>query len=250
MAAETNWSGLVEQMFEQYDRLSRQVVDNLCKLLDEGRRIVNCAEAGLLVPNATGKELTFLASVNSKPGIAETVMKLTVPCEGSIVGCAFNTGQPMAMANPEEYYAGVSEKTGLAMNVYLVAPVVSDEEILGVATFLNRPDDQPQEPFDQSEIEASMKLADLAAAGLKYYRRMEMQDYLFRRDLEEIAERHAFGAAATAHNVPATDDPLAELAPMARLMVQLENMTSREQELAAQMIGALSSYIHEDRFAF
>ena len=77
--------------------------------------------------------------------------------------------QLIAVANPEDFYAGVDQKTGLTTSIYLATPIVSQEEILGVLTFVNRPDDAEQERFDQAEIEWSMRLADLTASALRYY---------------------------------------------------------------------------------
>lgn len=244
---ESDWSGLVRLMSDRIGSLAEHVLDNLRDLLDAGRRIVNCSESGLLVPNAEGTHMRFLVSVNSKPGIDKIIAEIAVPCDRSLVGYVFNTGQLIAIANPDDFYQEVDQKTGLKTNTYLATPIESAGEVLGVVTFVNRPGDQPQEPFNESEIEAGTKLADLAAATLKYYRRMLLQHRLFNQELISSSETFASGGLLETVDAPDTMlDELEEQSPLARTMVQLERMTRREQDLAAELISVLSSYADED----
>lgn len=245
------WSALVQRMSERIAHVADHLLDALGELLDNGRKIVNCAESGLLVPNGEGTHLRFLVSINSRPGIDKIVADISVPCEGSVVGYVFNTGQLIAIANPDDFYQEVDQKTGLKTNFYLVTPIESGGEVLGVMTFVNRPEDQPQEPFHPQEIEAGTRLADLAAATLKYYRRVLLQNRLFNQEL----------AAATRQFVPPShagmaDGPdvlsggLEDHSPLARAMVHLERLSRREQDLAADLIDVISSYASEDERAF
>lgn len=253
MSSESNpasdWSELVEVLSQRFGSLNEHVQEILRVLLDAGRRVLNCAESALLVPTEDETALKFLVSVNSKPELADVVTKMTVPCEGSVVGCVFNTGQFIAIANPDpdEFYQGVNQKTGLSMNVYLVTPVVSGEEIVGIVTFMNRPEGQAQEPFDQREIEAGTKLADLAASCLKYHRRMLMQQRLFQRELIGTAARYTGGEPSLDVDVAQDGvDELVDQSPLARAMLRLESMSRREQDLAADLIGVLSEHAHDE----
>lgn len=240
--ASTNWSDLLELMADRFGMLTDQALENLRALLDSGRGVVNCAEAGLLVPTEDGSHLRFLVSVNSRPGISQILSDLRVPCEQSIAGCVFNTGQLIAVANPEDFYPGVDKKTGLTTVLYLATPVVAEDGVLGVLTFVNRPGEQPQEPFNESEIEWSARLADLTAAGLKYYRRLNVQQRLFQGELSQAAERFA---AADGRELPGIGGAIADedaSSPLARALLALERMSPREQELAAELIGVLSAH--------
>lgn len=244
---EPDWSGLVKSMSDRIGNLAEHVLDNLRDLLDVGRRMVNCSESGLLVPDAEGTHMRFLVSVNSKPGIDKIVAEIAVPCDRSLVGYVFNTGQLIAIANPDDFYQEVDQKTGLKTNTYLATPIESAGEVLGVVTFVNRPEDQPQEPFNETEIEAGTKLADLAAATLKYYRRMLLQHRLFNQELLSSSEQFASDGPPEIVDVPdAMLDEMEQQSPLARAMVQLERMTRREQDLAADLIGVLSSYADDD----
>lgn len=248
---ESDWSGLVKLMSDRIGNLAEQVLDNLRELLDAGRKIVNCSESALLIPNAEGTHLRFLVSVNSKPGIDAIISEISVPCDRSIVGYVFNTGQLIAIANPDDFYQEVDQKTGLKTNIYLVTPVESGGEVLGVVTFVNRPDGQPQEPFNESEIETGTKVADLATATLKYYRRMLLQQKLFNQELISASESFTSDEPLEIADYPdAMLDDLETQSPLARAMIQLERMSRREQDLAADLISLLSSYADDDETAF
>lgn len=248
---ESDWPELFQRMSERITHVADHLLDALGELLDAGRKIVNCAESGLLVPNAEGTHLRFLVSINSKPGIDKIVADISVPCEGSVVGYVFNTGQLIAIANPDDFFQDVDQKTGLKTNFYLVTPIESGGEVLGVMTFVNRPEDQPQEPFQPPEIEAGTILSDLAAATLKYYRRVLLQNRLFHQELAAASQQ--FVAPSQAQNSMSLDarlDPLEDQSPLARAMIHLERMSRREQDLAADLIDVISSYANDEERTF
>lgn len=244
-----DWSNLIELMFQSLESLTEPVVDSLRELLESGRKVIDCAETAILIPNAVGEELKFLVSVNSKPGVAQIVMNMSVPCDGSVVGCVYSTGQMVAVENPEEFYPEVDRKTGLKTKIYLVSPIVSGEEILGVATFVNRPDHKPQTAFDKSDIEHSRHLTDLAAIGLKQYQNAILQRQLLSRELYQTAKRFVSESqlekfspmASTEHEIRT---------PLARVLNNLQAMSRREQEMVAELIGVLASHYREDDFSY
>ncbi len=239
--ASIDWSELADTMSERFGTLADQVLINLESLLESGRRAVNCAETALLVPDADGTHLRFLVSLNSKPGIADIVKQISVPRDGSIVGCVFNTGQLIAIANPEDFYQQVDRKTGLTTQIYLATPVVSADEVVGVATFVNRPEGQPPEPFNEAEIEASMRMAELAASGLRFYQRVLLQQDLLRSELTRVAEqfsaRDGGGEDLFEHQWREAEVQ----APLARVTLGMERLSQDDQELAARLIDVLAS---------
>jgi hypothetical protein len=240
--AAPDWPELLQLMTARFERLGGYVLENLEALLEAGRRIVNCAEAALMVPDGDGSKLRFLASVNSRPGVAEIVKQLAVPTERSIAGCVFTTGQLIAVANPDDFYAVVDQKTGLTTTVYLATPVMDQGDILGVATFVNRPEGQPQTPFSEQEIEASTRLAVLAAAGLRYHSRMAVQQRLLAAQLEQASQRFASGEASAAAYYYADAGPAFGDLPLARAVVALEQLSTDNQDLAADLLGVLATH--------
>ena len=192
------------------------------------------------MPTDAGDHLRFLLSVNSKPGIEEVLADITVPCDRSIAGCVYNTGQLIAIANPDDFYQEVDQMTGLSTNIYMAIPVVDEVDVLGVATFVNRPEGSPQEPFGQSDIETAMRLSDLIAAGLRYYQRMALHQRLLGAELARCGQAMGLPAGPAADQ--AEDAGPQEQSPMARALSQLEKMSRREQDLAAEMVDVLAAY--------
>ena len=115
-----------------------------------------------------------------------------------------------------------------------------DRRVLGVLTFVNRPDGVDPEPFNQTEIEWSMRLADLAASGLRYYHRMCLQHRLLNSELAAAAECFADELDPSVFD----DDALAggDDSPLARAILALERLSEGEQELAADLLDVLSSH--------
>lgn len=242
-----DWSGLLELMTRRFSQLTDQVLANLEALLDAGRRIMNCAEIGLMVPDAGGSHLKFLVSLNSRADASDIVKTVLVPTDRSIVGCVFNTGQSIAVANPEDFYALVDQKTGLTTNIYLATPVMDHEEILGVATFVNRPSGIPQNPFNEQEMEASARIADLAAVGLRYYLRMCLQQRLLNADLAERARRFAESSPSNSNGIATGSFESLPESPLARAVLTLEHLSVRDQDLAAELLKVISSHASESK---
>ncbi len=228
---------LSKVMSRGFEHLTVEVLENLRTSLDEGRKLVNCSDAGLLVPSGDGSTLTFLLSVNSRAEVPEILAKIQVPCDRSLAGCVFNTGQMIATANPEDFYAEVDRQTGLTTSVYLAVPLIQNNQILGVVTFVNRPEGQPQLPFNESEIDAGTRLATLLGVGFRNWQRLELQQRLFGRELA-LAARH-FGGSTSWNDFSYGQPPVEAASPMEQSLAILERLAPREQDLAARLLQAL-----------
>jgi hypothetical protein len=240
-AQPADWNSLVSQLTERFRGLADHVLNDLSGLLVTAREVVRASESGLLVPadDAEG-HLRFLVSVNSTPEANAALGDIRVPCDRSLVGFVFNTGQLVAIANPEDYYQEVDAKTGLKTEVYFAAPVANDEEILGVITFLNRPPGEPQDLFNEEELAAGQRFASLAAAALRYYDRACLQEQLFLNELRETVEqlipeaRFAGSVGGSARD--------ASGALVARALLQLEKLPPDTRLLAAELIDVLVAH--------
>ncbi|MGI9515745.1 MAG: GAF domain-containing protein [Pirellulaceae bacterium] len=235
----SNWSELVDLAAERFADISRQAITGLYDILDAGRSIVGCAEAGLLIPDEAPNRLKFLVSVNTSPEISRIVTQTSVPTDGSLVGLVFNTGQLMAVANPESFYAEVDQKTGLKTVVYMAIPIMdADGDALGVATFLNRPEGQEQDPFDQTEIESGMRIADLIASGLRYYQRIVLQQALFQCELTAVAERFVENISFP-DSMQTSHVRVDQEMPLVNAIHNLERLPLHDLELAEELLGVL-----------
>jgi hypothetical protein len=236
----TDWSELVRLMMLRADEQPAYVLRMLRELLVVGRNVVNCSEIAVMVPSADGAELSFLESVNSNPAIEDIIKSISVPCDTSLAGCVFNTGQLISIANPDQFYQEVDQKTGIRTSIYMVTPVLAVDEVLGVLTFVNRPEGQPPEPFNEVEIEWAQRLADLAAAGIRLYKRTQLQRRQFHSELSEAVQQFAPDAAALAGSNGADGKADADESPVSLALKLLEKMTRREQGLAVEMLGLLN----------
>ena len=92
----SSWSQLVESTAARFSEIANNAMAALTEILDSGRSIVGCSEAGLLIPDELPNQLRFLASANSSPEVTRIVTETKVPTDESLVGCVFNTGQMIA----------------------------------------------------------------------------------------------------------------------------------------------------------
>jgi hypothetical protein len=237
-APSPDWNKLVSDLTDRFRSLTDHVLEDLSGLLVTARDMVRASESGLLVPadDAEG-HLRFLVSVNSSPEANAALRDIRVPCDRSLVGFVYNTGQLVAIANPEDYYQEVDAKTGLKTEIYFAAPMMNDDEILGVITFLNRPPGEPQELFTEEELEAGQRFASLAAAALRYYDRACLQEQLFLSELRETVEQQIPEAQFSGTLDDAPRDASGSL--VARAILQLEKLSPSSRLLAAELIDVL-----------
>jgi transcriptional regulator with GAF, ATPase, and Fis domain len=238
LSSPTDWSELVRMLMNRADEQPEHVLRMLRELLLVGRDVVNCSEVGMMVPDVDGTHLHFLVSVNSDPAVEEVLRTVSVPCDRSLAGCVFNTGQMVSIANPDQFYQAVDQKTGLQTSIYMVTPVFSADEVLGVLTFVNRPARTQPEPFNEVEIEWAQRLADFAAAGIKLYKRTQLQRRQFRCELSDVAGALDVDAASISGDAQGQDD--LDESPISLALGVLEKMSRREQGLAVEMLNLLN----------
>jgi GAF domain-containing protein len=238
LSSPTDWSELVQKLMQHADEQPGHVLRMLRELLLTARDVVNCSEVGMMVPDAEGTHLHFLVSVGSKPEVEEILRTISVPCDRSLAGCVFNTGQMVSIANPDQFYQAVDQKTGLQTKIYMATPVFSGDEVLGVLTFVNRPGGDEAEPFNEVEIEWAQRLADLAAAGIRLYKRTQLQRRQFRGELSDAAQ----GLNVDTVAISSGSDGFSELdeSPLSHALGVLERMSRREQGLAVEMLNLLN----------
>ena len=240
-----NWSQLSGTLDEQLRRSADGVLGTLESLVSQARDVVGSSEAGLLVPTEDGNALRFLVSVNSSEEINRIVIEMTVPCDRSIAGFVFSSGQPIAITNPAQqsdlFNPEIDKKAGLTTQVYLALPVFHEDVPLGVLTFVNRPAGGGDEPFSALEIEWAQRFATFAAVTLRFYQRGALPLDLARSEL---------GRAAAGVGTDFGDDlVLGEAtsagaeAPIARTLAQMEKLPTRDQEVCADLVDLLAQHL-------
>lgn len=218
----------------RFAQVGETILSHLRAMVGETRRQLNCAECGLLVPADDGNSLRFLVSANSREGIADIVEKLRIPLETSLAGFVYSTCQPISVSNPDDYYPGVDEKTGLETRFYLATPIIDDDNVIGVLTCVNRPDGTEQLPFDGDEINLSGMVASALGCGIRFYRRFLLNHELLCQDLNsqsiEGVDDYTLGFG---------EESGMESSALARAVNELEKLSDRGRETAAALINVL-----------
>ena len=225
-------------------------------LVRAARDSVDAAEAGLMVQSEDESHLRFLVSVNSHPELTTALAALEVPCDRSIAGYAFTTGQPIAIedlsrqTDGPQHFTDVREVTKIPEREYLVVPVLQAEHVLGVLTFLNRPvsdrtSNSPAgaellRPFSQEELRTAHGYAALAATLLQYYRRTEL---LNRVTLESLDDTVGTLAPPQASGTPYPPGFGREESTLARILNQLQRIPDADWEVVADVADVLAEHL-------
>lgn len=247
--ATPEWEGFVELVGRRLEEQTEAALATLGELLKEATGGVRCSEAGLLVPADDDESLRFLVSVNSRPEAREILAQAVVPCDRSIAGYVFNTGQPIAFdrgspTSAVQHYDEIDKKTGIETIVYLAVPVTQGDQTLGVQTFVNRPEGEEASPFSPEEMQNALGFAALSAVVLQFYRRARAQLQLAQEELQDVGRQPPLA------NVSLTDsifgeDVSAASSPMARVLRQLESMSQEDQDLYADLVEVLADRLSQ-----
>lgn len=149
-------------------------------LARQASEAVGSGEASILVPTDDKAHLSFLVSLNDSLDNSDMQISLSE----SISGFVFESGQVVAKVKPESAGASeVNEAAGVQTEYLLAVPVMSEDRVIAVATFVNRAENAPEAGFDRNEIEIAQQYAELYAIALKIHRRTVLAYRLASREL-------------------------------------------------------------------
>lgn len=169
---------------EHSTQLEEQMRDLLREIIRDACGAISAAEGSILVPAADREELRFLVSIN--PALDGS--DYTFSCDGSVSGFVFNSSQAIAKVRPEnESVSRIDDIAQVDTEFLLAIPIVDDENIHGVATFVNRTGEQKNEPFSAADMRTAQAYGEIYATGLKFFQQVELSADLARADLEENA---------------------------------------------------------------
>jgi len=233
-----DWSRLAQDLEQRFETLEEAARGGLRELVREGCSAVGSMESSLLVPSQNGASLKFLVSVNPSLEKGEEL----VPCDRSLAGYVFATGQPVAVNDvaeeeSERHFAKIDEKTGLRTHQYLAVPVMDEDEILAVLTYVNRPSGAPEVPFSQAEIECAQRYAALCSVALKYYQRIRLQGEIARSELERSLARTALKTIVG--GIESGEASSAGPSPILSILRRLESLPWQEQQLFSELCDLL-----------
>ena len=236
-----DWRELSQNLEHRFRALTDSVRDAIRDMVREACHLVGSAESSLLVPDRGGTHLEFFVSVN--PSLEGSGIE--IPCDRSIAGYVFTTGQLIAVDNVAEdpmdrHFPEVDRKTGTPTREYLAVPLMHADETLGVLTFMNRPEGKASQSFSPEEIERAQGYATLCAASLRFFQRVRYQAELVCRDLRECVKRETgFPEGFPSMAVPPVGP---EDSPVLRVLSRLESLTEEDQAFCADLVDLLERH--------
>jgi len=166
-----------EGILDDAAQMLRQLVVDTCEA-------ISAAEGSILVPTDDETELRFLVSMN--PSLEEA--SITVPLGASVSGYVFSSRQAMAKIHPDSPGANAVDKVADVETKYLLAvPIIDDDRVYGVATFVNRSESAGDEPFSISDLKMAQGFGEIYATGMKLYRKIEFSLGMARLEIADHA---------------------------------------------------------------
>lgn len=235
ISEEPDWETLLDHFYDRLKNSRDEVRATLRTLVKTACSTVNSAESSLLIPTVERSHLRFFVSVNE----ALESGSFTVPCDESLAGYVFHTGQMVASDKPEDYYREIDEKVGTRTQEYIAVPILHGMSALGVMTYMNRPQSHPGGAFSETEIEWAQSFASVAAAGLKFYQRMDLQIQLVEGDLERVGRTLNLSPQRPPGMIDDVGDATSQ-APIARVLACMEGLDRRDQDFCADVVGMIA----------
>lgn len=222
---------------QQLERTAQPLLDLMRQTLVRAHDELNALSVAIMVATDDGEALRFLLA--SGP-VAEKLLTLTVPMRGSIAGYVFGTGQVTSVGNlpaekPSFFYPEVDRQVQLTTQNYLAVPAIYRGRVEGVFTCVNRPGDPPYRPFEAEELVRASALASVQGVLLHYWQ--------WHRQLTGLAERDLLAALGSQGQAASPTGGTEE--PWARILVALDDMPREDQELSADLVGAIRRHRQE-----
>lgn len=220
------------------DGILQDAAEMLRQLVRDTCEAIHASEGSILVPSDDETELRFLVSMN--PALDPS--DITVPVDGSISGYVFSSRQAMAKVDPESEGSSAVDKYADVTTRYLLAvPIVDDDRVYGVATFVNRSEGR-EEPFSVADLKAAQGFGEIYATAMKLYRKilfstsvagLEIAEHAREFEIEDVNEPAEAGSIALRYRIPAL---LAE---------KSLGLPDKEREMLLRMADLLGEYADE-----
>lgn len=226
----------LQRIREHGDSMIAGAADMLRQLMRDTCDAIGAAEGSILVPSDDQTELKFLVSVN--PALDSS--DVTVPVGASVSGYVFSSRQAMAKVNPESVGRSRVDKIADNATEFLLAvPVMDDDRVYGVATFVNRKRDAEQIPFSVEELRLGQSFGEIYATAIKLYRKVEFSAAV--AGIEIAEHRCEFGLGEAAES--AEELVLANKYRVPSLIAEKSVMLQeREKEMLLKMAELLGEY--------
>ena len=149
------------------------------KLLHAANRAVNSAASSVLIRDGEGGGLRFLTATS---GVTKELLAVRLPPGAGIAGLVFSTTQTMAVADVAHegsFWSEADRRTGFKTVTLLATPLRTENELVGVLEFVNRPGDPPYPPFTPAEMDRAARFAEPLARLVDAYEIARLVESLF-----------------------------------------------------------------------
>ena len=217
-------------------------------VISKCREVLDAGGVSMLLLDAERNELYFPYVSEENPEAAQRLRDLRVPAGSGLAGAALLSGQAEKIDDPQSdprFYSGADKKTGVTTRSLLVAPLIAEQERLGVIEAVNP---HGRASFSDADLGLLKKLAVSIAVAVQNARRfrevrdsaqqLQAQIDVLRRDL---LRRDRFTEIIAVSRAMAEVFRLMEAAALSSIPVLIEGETGTGKELVARGIHRAGS---------
>lgn len=209
----------------------------LLQLVRDTSEAIAAREGSILVPNDDESELRFLVSMNPTLDPSD----ISVPVGESISGYVFSSRQAMAKVHPDSPGASKVDEVAKVETKYLLAvPIVDDDRVYGVATFVNRAGDQDGTPFSIDDLKTAEAFGEIYATAMKLYRKVEFSTSV--AELEMVDHARDLGIGEGESDAAEAEALERKYRLPARIVEKAVSLPEREREMLLRMADLLDEF--------
>lgn len=236
----SDFATALERIQKHGDEILADAAEMLRQLVRDTCEAISASEGSILVPSEDRTELRFLVSMN--PALDPSDIR--VPVDGSVSGYVFSSRQAMAKVNPESAGSSKVDKVASIQTKYLLAvPVIDDDRVYGVATFVNRRGNALDEPFSAANLKMAQCFGEIYATAMKLYRKIEFSTSVSQIEIAEHACEFGLGKMEVSDNSR-------EVAMRYRIpsLLAEKSMTlpENEREMLLRIAGVIGEFAEDD----
>ena len=214
----------------------RPLQDLLQSIVVAAQRLFQAAAASIALLDESGNELEFVVAAGAGAG---EVVGMRFPAGRGIAGWAMMTGEALVVADvrrDQRFSQSFAQSTGYVPNAIMAAPLLADEDAIGVMEVLDR---GAGVSFGLDDLELLGLFATPASVAVRQARLITGIGELLLAELEEAARGRGDGELASlAGLIRAADGEDRSLA-LAQLVYRISRQGERSRRLAEEILTAI-----------
>jgi GAF domain-containing protein len=209
----------------------------LRSLAETARRLLGARACSLALLSEDGTELVYTTAVGDG---AEAVAGLRLPVGRGIAGWVVQSGQPVAVSDvgsDPRFAPDVASATGYVPQSLVAAPVVSESEVLGVLSVLDRDATRPGADDDLLLLQVFCQQAAIALETARSFR--QVADVL----LGALSAAAAQGTELAAQLRPSHVEQDSDLRRVAEVLARIAEHDPAARQLALTVVSDVLSFV-------